>query len=164
MAVFAALGAVMFCSKLVMEVLPNVHLLGVLTIAYTLAFRKKALIPIYIYVLLNGLYAGFSVWWLPYLYIWAILWGVTMLLPKKLPKKAALIVCPLLCSLHGLAFGVLYAPAHAVLFGLNLRQTAAWIAAGAPWDIVHAVGNFCVGLLIVPIAELLGKLNKKFYT
>jgi energy-coupling factor transport system substrate-specific component len=69
MAVFAMLGTVMFCSKIIMEALPNIHLLGMLTMTYTVAFRKKALIPIYIYIMLNGLYAGFSLWWMPYLFI-----------------------------------------------------------------------------------------------
>ena len=86
MVIFAMLAAVMFVSKIVMEALPNIHLLGMLTVTYTIVFRKKALIPIYLYVLLNGLYAGFNVWWMPYLYIWTVLWGVTMLLPKNMPR------------------------------------------------------------------------------
>ena len=57
-AVYAMLGALMFCSKIIMEILPNIHLLGMLTMTYTIVFRKKALIPVYIYVLINGLYAG----------------------------------------------------------------------------------------------------------
>ena len=48
MVVFAMLGTVMFCSKIIMEALPNIHLVGAMTMAYTVAFRKKALIPIYI--------------------------------------------------------------------------------------------------------------------
>ena len=54
-----------------MELLPNIHLLGMLTMVYTIVFRIKALIPIYVYVFLNGIFAGFSPWWIPYLYIWA---------------------------------------------------------------------------------------------
>ena len=107
MAIFAMLATIMFCSKLVMEFLPNVHLLGALTMVYTVVYRTKALIPIYLYVILNGLYAGFSLWWAPYLYIWTILWGVTMLLPKHMPKKIACVVYPLVCCFHGLAFGTL---------------------------------------------------------
>ena len=80
MAIFAMLGALMFVSKIIMEVLPNIHILGLLIIVYTLTYRVRALIPIYIYVLLNGLIAGFSLWWVPYLYIWTLLWGATMLL------------------------------------------------------------------------------------
>ena len=33
-----------------------------------------------------------------------------MLLPKNMPRKAAAVVYPLVCALHGLAFGTLYAP------------------------------------------------------
>ena len=76
------LGALMYCSKIIMDALPNIHLLGMFTMTYTLVFRKKALIPIYIFVMITGLFGGFAAWWLPYLYIWAVLWGVTMLLPK----------------------------------------------------------------------------------
>ena len=158
--VFAMLGTIMFCSKLVMEALPNIHILGTLTIAYTVAYRAKALIPIYLYVFLNGLFAGFSAWWIPYLYVWAVLWGVVMLLPKRMPKVVAVPVYMVVCSLHGLLFGVLYAPTQALLFGLNFNETIAWIVAGFPFDVAHAVGNTFAGILIVPISQLLIKLKK----
>ena len=161
MAVFAMLGTVMFCSKIIMEALPNIHLLGMLTMTYTIAFRKKALIPIYIYIMLNGLYAGFSLWWMPYLYIWTILWAITMLLPRNIPKKAKCVVYPIVCAVHGMLFGILYSPAQALMFGLNFEQMIAWILSGLPWDIIHGIGNFFTGLLIFPLAELLKRLMKK---
>lgn len=150
----------MFCSKLVMEFLPNVHLLGMLTMVYTLVYRGKALVPIYVYVMLNGLYAGFSMWWIPYLYLWAILWGVTMLLPRHMPRRVCAVVYPLVCSLHGLAFGTLYAPAQALMFGMDWDQMIAWILAGLPWDAVHAVGNLLAGLLVLPLTDLLRRLSR----
>ena len=153
------LGTIMFCSKIIMEILPNIHLLGMLTVTFTVVFRKKALIPIYIYVLLNGVYAGFNTWWIPYLYIWTILWGVTMLLPKEMPRKAQYVVYPAVCCLHGLAFGTLYAPVQALLFGMNVKTMVAWIIAGLPWDVLHGVGNLFAGLLIVPLAQLLTALT-----
>lgn len=160
MCVFAMLGALMFASKIIMEVLPNIHILGMLTMAYTLAFRKKALIPLYVYIMLNGIFAGFATWWIPYLYIWTVLWGITMLLPKKMPKPVAIVVYPLICSLHGLFFGVLYAPAQALLFGLDFAGMLAWIAAGFVFDVTHAVGNFAAGLLILPMSQLLIRLKQ----
>ena len=159
--VFAMLAAIMFVSKIVMEALPNIHLLGMLTITYTLVFRARALIPIYLYVLVNGIYAGFSLWWVPYLYIWTVLWGMTMLLPKRMPPKLAYAVYALVCALHGILFGILYAPAQALMFGFTWEQTAAWILAGLPWDLLHAIGNFCVGLLILPMSRVLAKLMNK---
>ena len=146
-----------------MEVLPNIHLLGMLTMVYTLVFRANALKPIYVYILLNGLYAGFSLWWVPYLYIWTILWGVTMLLPQEMPQKLKYVVYPLVCGLHGFAFGALYAPAQALMFGLNFEQMLLWIASGLPFDLLHGVGNLAAGLLIMPLSELLKKMIYRQY-
>lgn len=158
-AIFAMLGSVMYASKLIMEILPNVHLLGVFTIAYSVVYRKKALYPIYIYVLLNGIFSGFATWWIPYLYIWTILWGVTMMLPKNMPKNISPIVYMVVCALHGFLFGTLYAPAQAILYGLNFQGMIAWIIAGIPWDFVHGVSNFFCGILIVPIIIVLKRLE-----
>ncbi|MCI8613991.1 hypothetical protein D7V94_06545 [Parablautia intestinalis] len=154
-AVFGMLGAVMYVSKMVMEVLPNIHLLGVLTIAYTIVYRKKALYPIYIYVILNGIFCGFAAWWIPYLYLWTVLWGIVMLLPKKMPSRIKIFVYMAVCAVHGFLFGTLYAPVQAVLYGLNLKETLAWIAAGLPWDCIHGVSNFFCGILIMPVAYAL---------
>lgn len=160
MAVFAMLGALMYASKMIMEVAPNVHLLGVFTIAFTVVYRKKALYPIYTYVLLNGIFCGFATWWIPYLYLWAVLWGATMLLPKRIPEKIRPLVYMLLCAAHGFLFGTLYAPAQALLYGLSFQKMVAWIISGLPWDFVHGVSNFFCGILIVPIVKILTFLEK----
>lgn len=159
-AVFAMLGAVMYASKMIMEVVPNVHLLGVFTVAYTVVYRRKALYPIYVYVILNGIFCGFATWWIPYLYIWAILWGAVMLLPQNMPKKVAPLVYMSVCAVHGFLFGTLYAPAQAILFGLSFRGMIAWIIAGLPWDFIHGVSNFFCGMLIVPIVSALRLAEK----
>lgn len=154
-AIFGMLGTLMYCSKLIMEALPNIHLVGVLTVAFTVVYRRKALYPIYIFVLLTGLFGGFNAWWVPYLYIWTILWGVTMLLPKRMPKSVAVAVYVAVCSLHGFLYGILYAPAQALFFGLDFKGMLTWIAAGSLFDTVHGVSNFFCGFLIVPIIEIL---------
>ncbi len=153
--VFAMLGAVMYASKVILEFAPNIHLLGVFTIAFTIVYRKKALYPIYIYVLLNGMFSGFSAWWVPYLYLWTVLWGFVMLLPKKMPRLIQPIVYMAVCAVHGFLFGTLYAPVQAVLFGLSLEGMVAWIVAGLPWDFLHGVSNFFCGVLIMPIVSIL---------
>lgn len=154
------LGALMYISKWLMEFLPNIHLIGVIIVAITVVYRKKALYPIYIFVLVAGLLGGFSAWWVPYLYIWTVLWGMTMLLPKKLPKKAEPIIYMVVCSLHGFLYGVLYAPAQALMFGLDFKGTLAWIAAGFPFDITHGISNFLCGILIVPLIHTIRLAEK----
>lgn len=154
------LGVLMFLSKLLMEFLPNIHLLGMFIVVFTLVFRVKALIPIYVYVFLVGLYMGFSPWWMANLYTWAVLWGVTMLLPRHMPPKVACVVYTAVCALHGFAYGTLCVPAQAWLFGLDFRGMIAWIVAGIPFDVAHGVGNLLTGLLIVPFVALLRRLNR----
>lgn len=150
----------MYASKMIMEILPNVHLLGVLTIAITVVYRKKALYPIYIFVFLTGFFYGFATWWIPYLYAWTLLWGATMLLPKKITAKAKPIVYMLLCASHGFLYGTLYAPAQALLFGLNFQGMITWIIAGLPWDFAHGISNFFCGILICPIIAVLSRAEK----
>ena len=153
--IFGMLAALMYASKMLMEVLPNIHLLGVFVIAITVVYEKKALYPIYAYVLVNGLIAGFATWWIPYLYVWTVLWGVTMLLPKNMPSKIRPIIYMVTCALHGFSFGILYAPAQALMYGLNFEGMLAWIVAGLPFDITHGISNFCCGILICPIISVL---------
>ena len=153
--IFAMLGAVMYASKIIMEFAPNIHLIGVFTVAFTAVYRKKALYPIYVYVLLTGIFYGFASWWLPYLYIWAALWGAVMLLPKNMPKKIRPLVYMAACSAHGFLYGTLYAPAQALLYGLSFQKMIAWIIAGLPYDCIHGISNSFCGILIVPIISAL---------
>ena len=157
---FGMLGALMYASKIIMEAAPNIHLLGVFTIAFTVVYRKKALYPIYTYVFLTGLFSGFSAWWLPHLYLWTILWGVTMLLPKKIPEKLKPVAYMIVNACHGFLYGILYAPAQAIMFGLSFDAMTAWIVAGFPFDFIHGVSNFFCGLLIAPLVGILSKMEK----
>ena len=158
--VFGMLGAVMYASKMLMELLPNIHLIGVFIVAMTVVYRAKALYPIYIFVFVTGLFGGFATWWLPYLYIWTVLWVMVMLLPKKLPKKAEPIIYMLVCAFYGIIYGILYAPVQALIMGLDFEATLTWIATGLPFDITHGISNFICGLLICPIISILRKAQK----
>lgn len=152
------LGTLMFLGDLLMEALPNVHFVGALCVTYAVVFRFKALIPIYIYVLMNGLYGGFSLWWMPYTYIWLPLWGAAMLIPRRLSPKVKCVIYPIITAMHGFAFGILYAPAQALMFHLDWRGMLAWIASGLYFDLIHGISNFAMGFLVFPLSELFKKL------
>ena len=161
MVLFAMFAALMFTSKIIMEALPNIHLLGMLIMLCTVVFRAKALIPLYLYVIVQGIYAGFAQWWIPYLYVWTVLWGMTMLIPKNIPKWLAAIIYPAVCALHGFCFGIIYAPGQALIYGFNFNQTLAWIASGFYFDVLHGISNIFTGTLILPLSELINKLMKQ---
>lgn len=159
-AVFSMLGAMMFASKALMDALPNIHLIGTFIVATTVVYRQKALYPLYIFIFVTGLLNGFATWWIPYLYIWAVLWGAVMLLPKNMPSAVKPIVYSAVCALHGFLYGILYAPAQALLFGLSFEGMLTWIAAGLPFDVTHGISNFICGLLICPLIAVFKRANK----
>ena len=159
--VFSMLGTIMFISKLIMEFLPNIHAVAMFIAVFTLVYRWKALIPIYVYVFLTGLVNGFATWWYPYIYIWAILWAFIMLIPKRLSIKKKAVISAVLCGLHGITYGILYAPFQALAYGLNFEGMIAWIVAGFPFDIVHMCGNIAMSVLILPLYKLINKLENE---
>jgi energy-coupling factor transport system substrate-specific component len=89
-----------------------------------------------------------------------ILWGITMLLPRKMPRAVSCVVYPLVCGVYGILFGILYAPAQAIMFNLDFNGMIAWIMSGVPFDLLSALGNAVTGLLIVPLSELLLRLER----
>ena len=155
------LGALIFCSKLLMEWAPNIHFIALFIITFTLVYRAKALVPIYVFVLLTGVYGGFNVWWMPYLYIWLPLWGIAMLLPRRAPVWLLTALSMLAGGLHGICYGILYAPAQALFFKMDLQMTVAWVLSGAPFDLLHACGNLAACVLVCPLTKLLLRLERK---
>lgn len=159
MVVFSLLGALMFISKQLLEFLPNIHMLGMFTMLFAIVYRLKGLIPLYIFVLLEGVFCGFNLWWVPYLYIWSVLFFVTLLLPRNMKPRLAIPVYMVVCGLHGLCYGTMYAPFQAIWMGFSFRQMLTWIVAGLPWDCVHAAGNLVMGTLVLPLSRLLMRLE-----
>lgn len=160
MVIFAMLGSLMFATTFVMKALPNIHLLALLIIVTTRVYRAWALVPIYIYVFLEGVIQAFSPWWIPYLYIWTILWAAVMLLPRELTFAPVVIFCAM-GFLHGALFGVMWAPVQAVLFGLDFDGVLAWIGAGLPFDITHGVGNAAACTLALPLIDIFERLERR---
>lgn len=155
---YALLGTLMFTSKVIMDFLPNVHLLSMLIIVFTIVFRWKAIFPIYTFVFLTGIYAGFSLWWIPYLYIWLFPYLLTLALPKNMCKKTVFIAYIIICGLHGFLYGALYAPAQALMFGLDFKGMCAWIISGLPFDTIHGISNCIIATLILPLSTPLKKV------
>ncbi len=158
--IFGMLGALIFVSKLITEALPNIHLIGMFITAISAIYKKKAIYPVYVFVLLSGIFYGFANWWLPYLYIWLPLWIGVLLVPEKISEKKKYVIYIIICSLHGFLYGTLYAPAQAIMFGLTFRETLAWIGAGLLFDCIHGVSNLICGLLIPPMVKIMKRLDK----
>lgn len=158
-AVFALLGALMFAGKKLMEWIPNVHPLTMLVMVYTIVYRRKAVFPIFVYLAMDTAVTGGFTWIVPYYYIFPLYWLITLLLPRRLPAACATILYSVVCALFGLAFGTLYAPWQALMYRLSFEKTIAWIVAGLPWDVMHALGNLAASVLILPLVRLIRRAD-----
>lgn len=139
-----------------MSALPNFEPVSLLVMLYAAVFGRKALYPVYLYVLLEILFYGIQLWNLSYLYIWAALAGAAWLLRgMKSPLGWAL-----LSGGFGLLFGALCLPV--TLLAVGPGEALGWWIAGLPYDLVHCAGNFVVALaLFRPLRNRLELLYQK---
>ena len=162
MTLFGLFAALLFMVDITLELFMNVEMVSALIMVFTLVYRRKALIPVMLYNTLYILIYGITIINLVYFYIWPILWGITMLLPKNLSRKWQRVVYPVVCGLYGLSFGALYTPGWALSAGLSFKSAVTWWIYGLPADMIHAAGNVVFGLLIAPIAALLYRLESRW--
>ena len=156
--VLALMAALIFASKVALASLPNININSVLIILTVVFFGWKALYTVYIYVLLEGLVFGFSVWWVGYLYVWAILVIVAMLLRKN----DSALIWAVVAGVFGLVFGLLMYLEWFAINGGWEGYFAMWVA-GIPYDITHCVSNFVLTLVLYrPLYKVMDAiLNKK---
>lgn len=151
----AFLAAVLTASKYALDVLPNIELVSLLVILYTLEYPKLAVPAVYTYLLVYGMLNGFGTWWFPQLYIWAILIGLTRLARKN----DSVLLWALLSGVFGLSYGALYAVGHAFVAG-PAGGVAYWIT-GIPFDLLHGGGNFVAALLLFsPLRKCLQRVKR----
>ena len=139
----AFLAAVLVASKFALDGLPNIELVSLLVILYTLEYPRLAVPAVYTYVFVYGLLNGFGIWWFPQLYIWAVL----MLFARLMRQNRSVLLWALLSGLFGLCYGALYAVSYAVMNG-GIAAGVAWWVTGIPFDLLHGAGNFVVALLL----------------
>ena len=155
-ALFGILGALTFGTKVAMSFLPNIEPVSLFVMLYAVVFGRKALYPIYLYVLLEILFYGIHLWNINYLYVWVILaLGAWLMRKSENPLAWAL-----LSGVFGLFFGALCAPVY--LFSGGLGFAVSWWISGIPFDLLHCAGNFVMALLLfIPLRRLLEKLYHK---
>ena len=155
-ALFGMLGALTFGAKVAMSALPNIEPVSLMVMLFAVVFGWKALYPMYLYVAMEIMLYGINLWNINYLYIWLILALAAMVMHRlRNPLWWAL-----LSGVFGMAFGFLCSPVYMAIGGFDYGIR--WWLAGIAFDVPHAVGNFCIALvLFVPLRNLLEKLYKK---
>lgn len=147
----ALLTAILFALQAALAYLPNIELVSLFVILYTLMLGKRVIPILTAFTLLEGVLYGFGVWWISYLYIWPILAGVTWSLKRFHAPDWAYAV---LSCLYGLGFGLLCSLPYLV-GGIGAAFT--WWIAGIPFDLVHGISNLILSLVLFqPLKRGLG--------
>ena len=155
-ALFGVLGALTFGAKFVMSYLPNIEPVSLLVMVYGVVMGKKALYPIYVYVILEILVFSLGTWNFNYLYIWAILFFAAYAM-RSVQHPLAWAV---LSGAYGLLFGLLCAPVDVCIGGISYAA-AKWVT-GITYDLLHCAGNFVIALLLFdPLRKLTTRLYQK---
>ncbi len=141
--ILAFFAALMFSIKTALASIPNVNLNALLIILVTVYFGWRALYAVGVYILLEGLIFGFSIWWFSYLYIWPVLVVLVMLFRRNESE----LVWAVLAGVYGLLFGPLMYMGYFAIVGGWRSYAAMWIA-GIPYDLIHAVSNFLTVLIL----------------
>lgn len=151
----ALLSAILYVSKIALEFLPNVELVSLLVIVYTLILGKETFLIVTVFNLFEFIQWGFGSWWVSYLYVWPLLVLLVLLLRKKV--KEEFIIWGIVSGGFGLIFGSLFAipyllvdPAYALAY---------WIS-GLTWDVWHGVWNFALMVILgKPLCRILNMLS-----
>ena len=156
MVLFALLGSMTFAAKYVMSFLPNIEPVSLMVMLFAVVFGWKWIYPVYLYVVLEILFYGISLWNINYLYIWAVLAvAASVFRDMKHPLGWAL-----LSGTFGLLFGALCGIVDVFIGGFGYAVTK-WVS-GIPFDLAHCGGNFFIALvLFVPLRKLLEKQYAK---
>ena len=96
-ALSGVLGAALLVAQVALAPLPNIELVSLLVMLFTLALGRYVAYSLAVFVLLEGLIYGFGLWWFSYLYIWAIL-AVATYLFRRMESRLG---WALLCGFYG---------------------------------------------------------------
>lgn len=151
----ALLSAILVAAKQLLSFLPNVELVTLLLILYSLHFSRLTPFVIYTFVGIQCCLYGLNLWVYMYLYIWMILYFVVRLLHKV----GSHLLWTIVAALYGMLFGLMCSPVYLFIGGWNMAIS--WFLSGITFDLIHAVSNALItAALFVPLDHLFTKLEK----
>ena len=150
------MGVLMYVSQVIMAPLPNIELVSFLIIIIARRFGIKSLISVYVFVPLELLTYGFHIWSLNYLYVWAVLALVVVLL-RKIDN---VILYTVVSGIFGILFGTFCSIPYFVMGGVSMG--VAYIISGISFDIPHCIGNVVLtAILYIPITKAFNYILNK---
>ena len=151
------MGALIYACKEALYALPNINVNAVLIILCAIFFGWKAMFSVAVYVMLEGLINGFSIWWFGYLYTWPLLAAVAM----AMRSCRSALIWAVVAAVFGLVFGpLMYLEYFAINGGWEMFLSM-WVN-GIPFDLLHCGGNFILTLVLFkPLYRVMERFTEK---
>lgn len=155
--IIAAMTAILEVSKRVLDAVPNIELISLLFIVFTLSLGvKRTLISSVSFAILECAVFGISTWTITYFYVWPIL----ILVTYGFRNARNRMVFSIISAFFGLFFGLFCS--LVTLFVGGLRLAISWWVAGITYDIVHCIGNFVICMLLFkPLMAALATITNR---
>ncbi|HLV09631.1 MAG TPA: hypothetical protein VKY40_05445 [Halanaerobiales bacterium] len=153
-ALVGVLSATITAGKLALSILPNVEIVTILFIVYTIVFGiRKTLMVSIVFSTMEIFIYGFSTWFIAYYFIWPLLIFLTNAVKDKIKTEYGF---AFIGGIFGLSFGLFFAIFESFFYGM-FYGISYWIK-GIPFDIVHGVSNFIIILILYkPLLNVLEK-------
>lgn len=142
--IIGLLSALITSGKLVLSFIPNVEIVTLLFIVYTITLgAKHSLLISIVFVSTEIFLYGFSTWVLVYYIIWPMLILVIRIFYKKFRSEYTFAA---IAGIFGLTFGIYFAIAESFFYGWAYGLTY-WVR-GIPFDLIHGVSNYIITLVL----------------
>ena len=77
------MSATLSAGKTALAFMPNIEIVSLLIILYSIYFGKKVILAVYIFIAVECMIWGINIWTLMYIYIWPALSLVSVIFRKK---------------------------------------------------------------------------------
>lgn len=159
-ALIGLLSASITAGKLALSFIPNVEIVTLLFILYTIIFGyKKSIFISIVFTTTEILIYGVSTWIIVYYFIWSLLIIITAILKNKFKSEYGYAT---LGAIFGYTFGMFFAIFESLFYGASYGWVY-WLR-GIPFDIIHGTSNFIIILVLFkPLSKILRKLERVYY-
>ncbi len=149
------LTAVLEAGKMALNYLPNIEVVTLLLILYSITLGWKTIYVAVVFTILECFVWGFGLWTISYFYIWPGL----VILVCLCKKQQGMWFWSIFSGMFGLFFGAFCSIVYLFFGGIG-TVFAKWVS-GIPFDLIHCAGNFVLMLVLYhPLLALLKKLNQ----
>ena len=152
-ALMGMLIATLEVGKIALNAIPNVEIVTLLIILYTMQYGRKTIYAVIVFVLLECFMWGIGLWTIMYMYIWPLL-AVIVYFLRRIDNVW---FWSIFAGIYGMLFGALGPLVY--LFMGGVKTAFAWWIAGIPWDVVHGISNL---VLMAALYRPLRRLLKKY--